>query len=100
MLSETFLAGRRVHLENKLAKVLNEADALQTRIRDRIARPEEEVLYDLKQQIARRIRAAQERLNFGTYGTCTACHRPIPRSRLERMPDAPTCVPCSDRSMS
>jgi RNA polymerase-binding protein DksA len=39
--------------------------------------------------------AALERLDAGTYGLCTACHRPIPADRLEALPWTPTCIDCS-----
>jgi DnaK suppressor protein len=38
---------------------------------------------------------ALERLDAGTYGRCIACGTPIPAERLEAVPWAALCVPCS-----
>ncbi len=93
----TFLDGRRVHLENKLTKVLNEANALNERIRHNHARDDEAILYELKLDMLDRVRKALGRIQEGTYGICLDCSQPIPDTRLERMPDSPTCVPCAHR---
>lgn len=41
------------------------------------------------------VRASISAIGRGTYGTCTACGKPIPKARLEVMPDATKCVPCA-----
>ncbi len=41
------------------------------------------------------VEAAIGRLDAGTYGTCTACGRPIPAARLEARPSASRCVGCA-----
>jgi DnaK suppressor protein len=41
------------------------------------------------------IRTARERLAAGTYGLCTWCTKAIPPERLELIPSAPMCVPCT-----
>ncbi|MEO7587153.1 MAG: TraR/DksA C4-type zinc finger protein [Arachnia sp.] len=38
------------------------------------------------------VRAAQDRLEAGTFGRCVVCGEPIPRARLEFLPWAATCV--------
>lgn len=38
---------------------------------------------------------ALERLEAGTYGLCVTCGSPIPAERLEAVPWAALCVPCS-----
>jgi len=43
------------------------------------------------------IEAALERMDAGTYGTCTACNLPIPFGRLIVMPEATHCVSCWPR---
>jgi DnaK suppressor protein len=43
------------------------------------------------------LRAAQERIAGGTYGTCASCGRPIGAERLEARPEARTCVACAVR---
>jgi len=40
------------------------------------------------------IDAALVRVEAGTYGTCDACHQPIPEARLEAVPEATLCVRC------
>jgi len=48
----------------------------------------------LMQQLAL-VEAALQRIDDGTYGSCTSCGRPIPEERLEVLPWAATCVPCA-----
>lgn len=43
------------------------------------------------------IRAALQRLDQGTYGTCTNCGRQIDPERLEAMPATEYCVECASR---
>jgi RNA polymerase-binding protein DksA len=38
---------------------------------------------------------ALARLDAGTYGTCTSCHRPIAAERLEALPWTALCIDCS-----
>ena len=45
----------------------------------------------------REIDEALRRLEDGTYGSCTRCHRPIPVERLRAVPTARTCVACAAR---
>lgn len=40
----------------------------------------------------RRIQAALERIDDGSYGLCQICGRPIPRDRLEELPTAFRCI--------
>jgi DnaK suppressor protein len=41
------------------------------------------------------VAAALERIDDGTYGTCTVCGKPIAAERLEVVPWAATCVGCA-----
>jgi RNA polymerase-binding transcription factor DksA len=41
------------------------------------------------------VRSALTRLDDGSYGFCVACTEPIPAERLELLPHAHSCVPCS-----
>lgn len=41
--------------------------------------------------------AARVRLERGTYGVCSVCHRHIAPERLEARPTARTCVECAGR---
>jgi RNA polymerase-binding transcription factor DksA len=45
----------------------------------------------------RRIGEAQHALADGSYGTCKGCSRPIPRDRLEAVPEAVFCLDCQRR---
>jgi DnaK suppressor protein len=38
---------------------------------------------------------ALDRIEAGTYGRCASCGNPIPEERLEAVPWAALCVPCS-----
>lgn len=42
------------------------------------------------------IDAALARIEAGTYGICAQCDQPIPRKRLEAIPEATLCVRCAD----
>lgn len=48
----------------------------------------------LLQQLAL-VDAALARMDDGTYGLCTVCHRPIVAERLDVVPWAATCVTCA-----
>jgi len=43
------------------------------------------------------IDAALQRLDDGTYGSCSGCTTPIPPERLEAVPAATLCMPCQQR---
>lgn len=44
------------------------------------------------------IDAALARIEAGTYGTCTNCHRPIAPERLDALPWAALCIDCQRAS--
>lgn len=44
--------------------------------------------------ILAQVDAAIERIDNGTYGTCTRCGRAINPERLEALPYAPYCISC------
>lgn len=46
---------------------------------------------DLEEKM-RRVTAALERIEQGTYGRCAACGEAIPEQRLRAVPEAETCV--------
>ena len=46
-------------------------------------------------ETVREIDSSLIRLSEGTYGRCAACGKPIPAGRLELVPWAALCVPCS-----
>ena len=43
------------------------------------------------------IDAALERIDGGTYGTCTTCGKPVGDDRLEAIPYATQCIDCRRR---
>lgn len=45
----------------------------------------------------RQVGYALERIDQGTYGSCTRCGEAIPHGRLEFMPDARLCMSCATR---
>lgn len=51
-------------------------------------------LRDHNEQHLAAIDAALARLEAGTYGLCTSCHRPIAVERLEARPWAALCIDC------
>ena len=40
------------------------------------------------------IEAALARIDAGTWGRCTSCHKPINPERLEALPSAALCIDC------
>ncbi len=49
-------------------------------------------------ELEARIRAAEEAIADGRYGTCAACGEAIPEGRLRAVPDALRCVACETRA--
>jgi RNA polymerase-binding transcription factor DksA len=49
---------------------------------------------DLEMKHLRRVQAALDRLDAGTYGHCSRCRQPIERQRLEAMPEMDRCASC------
>ncbi|PKL22384.1 MAG: hypothetical protein CVV48_02725 [Spirochaetae bacterium HGW-Spirochaetae-4] len=47
-----------------------------------------------------RMQNALERIRKGTYGICFRCGKEIPLGRLRHVPEAPMCVPCSEKKHS
>lgn len=43
------------------------------------------------------VKRALERIEKGSYGTCVRCGDPIPKGRLEVMPESAFCVKCAAR---
>jgi RNA polymerase-binding transcription factor DksA len=54
----------------------------------------DESLDENAEVIVYEIDAALERMDAGTYGTCTRCGKPIPEERLAAVPYAVLCVTC------
>lgn len=47
-----------------------------------------------RREILDAVRDALARIEAGTYGTCTACERPIEPARLDALPYVRRCVSC------
>lgn len=45
----------------------------------------------------RAVLKALEKIDLGTYGKCESCGRPIPKERLEALPEATLCVACKQK---
>ena len=55
-------------------------------------------LGDNAEQVISEIDAALERIEDGSYGTCSNCGEEIPRARLEANPWASLCIDCKRRA--
>jgi RNA polymerase-binding transcription factor DksA len=96
----TQLEGRLTRLLHRVEKI--EGDLRQAHDPDWTERGTElendEVLEGLDEMTLRevaQIRAALQRIERGSYGTCAACGRPIATERLAAAPSAVTCVACT-----
>ena len=97
----------RKQLEDRLSRLLHrvgkiEGDLRQTHDPDWAERATElendavlEGLDEMTLGEIEQIRAAITRIESGSYGTCTACGRPIASERLLAVPSAITCVTCT-----
>lgn len=54
-------------------------------------------LLESEEQLLEEIDAALDRLDQGTFGRCMDCHREIPKERLQALPYARYCVPCTQK---
>jgi RNA polymerase-binding protein DksA len=50
---------------------------------------------DVELSQLRRVQAALERLEHGSYGICVRCQEPIERRRLAALPEADRCARCA-----
>jgi RNA polymerase-binding transcription factor len=55
-------------------------------------------LGDSASQVISEMDAALQRIDDGTYGTCTNCGREIPSDRLEANPWASLCIDCKRKA--
>ncbi|VTR94877.1 transcriptional regulator : DnaK suppressor protein OS=Singulisphaera acidiphila (strain ATCC BAA-1392 / DSM 18658 / VKM B-2454 / MOB10) GN=Sinac_6088 PE=4 SV=1: zf-dskA_traR [Gemmata massiliana] len=71
---------------------------------DRAARETEEdvarALFANEEQILAEATAALERIDAGTFGTCTQCGHAIAKARLDAVPYARMCVRCAREDAS
>ena len=96
----TILKARRAELAGDLLHIEDQLDDTPTKDwEDRASeRQGDEVLEALGHvELAelKRIDAALDRINDGTYGTCLSCGDPISDARLELLPDAALCRACA-----
>lgn len=97
-------------LRERLNALVNREEALSRHLRGQDGRLEadfgdianftgnDEVLEGLEDAALaelRHIRAALERVEAGTYGTCISCGQDIAPRRLEALPHAAKCVSCA-----
>ncbi|HEX5087755.1 MAG TPA: TraR/DksA C4-type zinc finger protein [Nocardioides sp.] len=88
---EQLLDSIRISLESAAARRQRQLDDMPAFHTDPVADAQRQGL----EQILAEIRAAQERLDAGSFGTCQTCGTPIPLERLELRPWTPVCVPCA-----
>ena len=100
------IEGRKRQLETRLTELTDSLEELEED-RDQLTRsplvgpvdePDDdrtEELDDLRLTEMRRIRAALDRIDDGTYGTCTNCGQPIEEERLDSLPATPFCSTCA-----
>jgi len=50
------------------------------------------------EEVLELIEDALERIEDGTYGSCTECGARIPKTRLNAIPYTPYCIKCADQS--
>ena len=55
------------------------------------------ILRELDQRSVHEMKEAMRRLEEGTFGVCTVCHKPIAKRRLQVNPTATLCVACKER---
>jgi len=84
-------AARPVKLDQTAVGRLSRMDALQNQALTKNLQERELIKYALLEQ-------ALERLESGTYGTCSDCAGPIPFERLLVFPETPSCGRCAERS--
>lgn len=61
---------------------------------DFAARERRTILLSGMEQQLEQIDAALQRIEAGSYGTCTSCGKQIAEERLELLPQAPHCMHC------
>ena len=48
-----------------------------------------------EQQLLAEVTEALDRIDYGTFGLCTECGRPIAKARLDALPYARQCIRCA-----
>lgn len=97
----------RDQLSAKLEILMRRSGGIETQLRDpgeqdweenAIRRENDEALVaigDATDEEIQEIRTALRRIDDGTYGSCTQCHKPISKARLTALPWATSCIKCA-----
>jgi RNA polymerase-binding transcription factor DksA len=97
----------RDQLAAKLETLVRRSGGIETQLRDpgeqdweenAIRKENDEALVaigDATDAEIQEIRTALRRIDDGTYGTCSQCHKSIPKARLEALPWATSCIQCA-----
>lgn len=103
----TPIQDRRTQLETRLAELLKRLDHIEHDLDQPLPKDYEdaaieleddealEALGDAGQAEVAKIRAALQRMDDGTYGTCVRCGDPISDARLDVLPFTPLCKDCA-----
>jgi DnaK suppressor protein len=102
--SREYLESQRSHLFSELTEAA-QVEVAERDSRGSFSKPDEAAsdFSETEKHAARRgnlfqrlqqIDVALGRIERGTYGVCERCGKPIPRERLEAMPQAISCVKC------
>ena len=74
----------------------NEAPDLADRALSTVSRDLSYQLSTSEREVLRRIDAALERIEEGSYGTCVHCGKPVQTARLKAVPWARHCIECQE----
>ncbi len=112
MLTEAELQEKRTQLIELRANLMDQIERVRSRggepertfvptdladeATDLFEKTKRESLVRTLQDTVRRIDAALERIENGTYGYCANCGHAIPKERLDVLPYADSCVQCVD----
>ncbi|WP_369025498.1 TraR/DksA family transcriptional regulator [Qipengyuania sp. RANM35] len=100
-------SGIRVRLEERLGELLERVEDIEDDLRGPLDADFSEQAVDLADDEAlegvdavlrneiSQIRMALQRMDNGTYGTCSQCGKAISRARLEARPIATRCIDCA-----
>ena len=85
-------------LDDEVEEVASDNNHLAETASATLGREIDYTLGDNAEQVRSAIDAALQRIDDGTYGTCTNCGQEIPRERLEASPWATLCIDCKRKA--
>ena len=88
----------RGSLDDEVEEVASDNNHLAETASATLGREIDYTLGDNAEQVRSAIDAALQRIDDGTYGTCTNCGQEIPRERLEASPWASLCIDCKRKA--